>query len=70
MHAATGSTYFSRRHHLALGLWGQKVIFSESSHFAYQINGNGAWSTMQAHILSLHIPSTPGVESKGQNIFF
>ena len=27
-------------------------------------------TTMQAHILSLHKPSTPGVGSKGQNIFF
>ena len=25
---------------------------------------------MQAHILSLHIPSTPGVESKSQTIIF
>ena len=25
---------------------------------------------MQAHILFLHTPSTPGLRSKGQNIFF
>ena len=34
---------------------------SESSHVAYQIKGNGASSTMQAHILSLHTPSTFGL---------
>ena len=45
-------------HPQALG-WGQKfktLLFSESSHVAYQIKGNGAQSTMQAHIISLHTP--------------
>ena len=27
-------------------------------------------STTQAHVLSLHTPSSPGVGSKAQNIFF
>ena len=30
------------------------MFFSESIHVAYQIEGNGAQSTMQVHILSLH----------------
>ena len=47
-----------------------KTFFSESSHVAYQIKGDGALSTMQAHIMSLHTPSVPGVGSRGQNIFF
>ena len=47
-----------------------KTFFSESSHVAYQIDENGAQGTMQAHILSLHIPSTPWVDSTGQNPFF
>ena len=34
--------------------------FSESSHVTYQIKGNGAWSTMQAHTLSLRTISAPG----------
>ena len=46
-----------------------KTFFPESSHVAYQTNGNGAKSTMQAHILSLHTPSNPWVGSKGQNMF-
>ena len=43
-----------------------KHFFSASSIAA----GNGAKSTMQEHILSLHTPSAPGVGSKDQNIFF
>ena len=54
--------------------WGevkcQIIFFSESSHVAYQINENRAYSTMQAHRLSLHLPSAPGKGSKVQNIFF
>ena len=45
------------------------MFFSEGSHVEYQIKGNGRYSSLQAHILSLHTPSTPEVESKGQNIF-
>ena len=43
--------------------WGQKVktFFSESSYVAYQIKGNGAYSSMQVHSLSLHTPSAPWV---------
>ena len=46
---------------------GSKVktfFLSERSHIAYQIKGNGAYSTMQAHILSLHTPSTCGLYLK------
>ena len=50
------------------GVKGQNIFFSESSHVAYQIEGNGAYSIMRAHILSLHILN-PWVGSKGQNIF-
>ena len=39
-------------------------------HDAYQIKVNGVKSTMQAHILSLHTPSTCGVGSKGKILFF
>ena len=36
--------------------WSQnvKTFFSESSHVAYKIKGNGAYRTTQAHILSLN----------------
>ena len=41
-----------------------KTFFSESSHVAYQINGNGAMSTMQAHSLSYtHLLSLGQVKS-------
>ena len=51
------------------GVKGQNTFSSDSSHVAYQIEGNGEKSTMQAHIMSSLTPSTPGVESNGQNIF-
>ena len=38
-------------------------IFFESSHATYQIKGNGAENTIQAHILN------PQMGSKGQSIF-
>ena len=44
--------------------------FSEYGHVAYQIKGNDACSNMVANILSVDTTSTPGVGSKGQNIFF
>ena len=48
---------------------GQNIFFSESSHVACQIKGNGTYSTLQAHILSFQNTSTPdGV--KNSNIFF
>ena len=53
-----------------MGSKGQNSTFSEYAHVAYQIKGNHKCSNMQAHILSLHTPSTPGVGVKGQNIFF
>ena len=55
----------------APGVWskGKKSPFSESSHVAYQIKGNGAKSIMEANNLSLYTPFAPGVGSKGQNIF-
>ena len=44
-----------------------EYFFSESS----QTNQRKeALSTMQAHILFLHTPSTPGFRAKGQSIFF
>ena len=46
-----------------------KHFLSDSSHVEYQIKGDGAKSTTQAHILSLHTSSEPGVGSKCQNIF-
>ena len=50
---------------------GQYSTFSEHGHFAYQIKWNREGSNMQAHILSLHTPSTPTLGGvKDQNIFF
>ena len=42
-------------------LVGSKIepFFSESSHGVYEINGNGAYSTMHTHILSLHTHTQP-----------
>ena len=50
--------------------WSNHIIFSESSHVAYQIKGNLPQSTMKASMLFLHTPSPPGVESKRQVVFF
>ena len=57
--------FFPEAH--TMGSNGQN-IFSESSHAAYQIKGNGAWSTMQEHILPLHTSSTCGSGSKIKEI--
>ena len=53
-----------------VGSKGQNIFFSESSHDAYQIEGNGAYSNTQTHVLSLNTPVAPGVGSKGQIINF
>ena len=45
---------------LADGVKRPKYFFSESSHVAYQIKGNRAWSTYSV----LHIPSTCGLDLK------
>ena len=37
----------------------ENLILSEHGHVAYQIKRNREYSNMQAHILYLHIPSTP-----------
>ena len=53
--------------------WGQKVklyLFSESSHVAYQIKANDAGSNTVANILPTNTPSTKGVGSKGQTIYY
>ena len=47
-----------------------KLLFSESSHVAYQIKGNEIYSTRQANIQYLHTPLTPGVVSKVKTFFF
>ena len=65
-----GKSYFARRptdpNHSTLGLGskGQNSTFSEYGHVAYQIKWNRECSNMQAHIQSLHTPSTPGMVSK------
>ena len=46
----------------------KRVFFKEKSHISYKINGNGTQSIMM-HILSLHAPLTPGVESKVKTFF-
>ena len=39
-----------------------KIYFTENSHVAYQIKGNGTQSSKQVHILSLHThPESPDV---------
>ena len=50
-----------------VGSKGQTIIFSESSHVAYQIN---AGSNMVANILPTDTPLTQGVGSNGQTISF
>ena len=55
-----------------LDTWGVvkgQTFLSESSHVACQINGNGSKTSMQAYILSLHTPSTPGVWSKVKHFY-
>ena len=52
------------------GSKGQNSAFSEYDHVAYQIKGNNECSNMQAHILSLHPPSTAEVGSKVKTFFF
>ena len=42
---------------------GQNDFFLNVVMLHIKLEGNGAKSTMQAHILSLHILSTPGVGS-------
>ena len=49
---------------------GQNSTFSDHGHLAYQIKGYDECSNMQAHILSLHTPSNPGVGSEDQTFFF
>ena len=67
-----GSKYFAHRPPPGTrgGSKGQNSTFSEHGHVAYQVKGNDKCSNMQAHILSLHAPSTPGVGSKVKTIFF
>ena len=47
-----------------------KYSFIEYGHAAYQIGGTYACSNMVASIVPEDTPSTSGVGSKGQNIFF
>ena len=52
-----------------VGSKGQNIFFSENDHVAYQIKGNDTCNNMQAIILSLNTPWTPGAGSKGQTVF-
>ena len=45
-------------------------LFSEYGHVAYQIKADDADSKMVANILPTVTPSTQGVGSKGQTIYF
>ena len=47
-----------------------KLNFLEYGHVAYQIKADDAGSNMVANILPTDTPSTQGVGSKGQTIFF
>ena len=54
------SKYFTSR----TRWWRQNSTFSEHGRVAYQIKWNRECSNIQAHILSLHTPSTPEVGLK------
>ena len=45
-------------------------LFSEYGHVAYQIKADDFCSNMVANILPTDTPSTQGVGSKGQTIYF
>ena len=47
-----------------------RPTFSEYGHVAYQIKADNFSSNMVAHILPTDTPSTQGVGSKGQTIYF
>ena len=53
-----------------VGLKGQTISFSESSHVAYQIKAYDAGSNMVANILPTDTPLTQRVGSKDQTISF
>ena len=64
------STYFARLPPTpTLGLKRSNSTFSEHVHVAYQIKGYDECSNMQAHMLSLHTPSTPRVGSLVKHFF-
>ena len=65
------SKYFARipPPTLGMGSKGQTSFFSEYGHVAYYIKGNDECSNIQARILSLHTPSTPGVGSNVKTFF-
>ena len=52
-----------------VGLQGQFVFFSESSHVACQINGNEAENTMQANTLPFYTRVTPKWGRKVRTFF-
>ena len=47
----------------------KNLLFSECCHVAYQIKENEMYGNIQANILGLRTPSTPGMASKGQTFF-
>ena len=47
----------------------ENSTFSEHGHVTYQFKRDRKCSNMQAHILSLHTPSTPGMWSKVKTFF-
>ena len=69
-HASTYSVLTHTLDPWGVGSKGQNSSFSEHGHVAYHIKGNHKCSNMQGHILSLHTPSTLGVESKVKTFFF
>ena len=64
-------TILARRHTRNAWVWskGQNIFFSESSHVAYQIKGNGSQTTMQAHIMYFHTTSIPRWGQKVKTFF-
>ena len=61
-----GSNYFTDRYNIdpGGGVKSSKKMFSQNIHVAYQIRVNVAYSTMQAHFLSLNTPSARWVGVK------
>ena len=69
-HAQHLATNFQGQGHNFDSNFGKKSTFPEYGHVAYQIKWNEMYNSIQANISPLCAPSTPGVGSKDQNIFF
>ena len=74
------SISFSEGKHIKVRIWKSSQLWlfllrvwlncGKHGHVAYQIEGNDKYSKMQAHILSLHTPSTPGERQTPKQFIF